>query len=204
LFAAPASRWLATVRSVFICFSPYFASVNSVELILYFACCRGLYGTLPNVESKVSRKHSIFLTLLIWLWLVMPCSLNAVRADEQPASDNGASGNGASDPIAIYTEAGANQAQLESIKLLAEGLQSVNTERAKEIMGLIRDIRNLSLQPDLDGKKLLADQNRVNSLQSAMASERIKVLIKIRQLLTPPQREKLVTLMRVRREAKSP
>jgi Spy/CpxP family protein refolding chaperone len=160
---------------------------------------QSVLGQSPNVESKLSRKHSIFLTLLILLLLVMPCSLNAVAADEQAATDDGAS-----DPIAIYTEAGANQAQLENIKLLAQGLQSVNTERAKEIMALIRDIRNLSLQPDLDGKKLLADQNRVNSLQAAMASERIKVLIKIRQLLTPPQREKLVTLMRAKREGKSP
>jgi len=142
----------------------------------------------------MNLRSSIFLT--IWILL---CSSNTVQAADEQTETNG----GASDPIEIYRDAGANEAQTERIKTLAEQMQSVNADRAREIMGLIRDIKNLSLQPDLDEKKLLADQTRINNLQAAMALERTKLLIKVRKLLTPPQREKLVVLMRQRRDAGS-
>jgi Spy/CpxP family protein refolding chaperone len=66
-------------------------------------------------------------------------------------------------------------------------------------MDLIRNLRILSLQPDLDEKKILSTQNKINDLQGAMAIDRLKLNIKVRKILSPEQRVRLVSAIREQR-----
>jgi Spy/CpxP family protein refolding chaperone len=120
---------------------------------------------------------------LIALMLLAP---NAVHAQEQ-------------DPFAIYVKAGIDPSQHAQITELATQMEQTNIGRSHEIMELIKEIRTLSLQPDLDEKKILATQNKINDLQNAMVMERLKLNMKVRKILTPEQRIKLVSIIKEQR-----
>ncbi len=107
------------------------------------------------------------------------------------------------DPFALYVQAGIDPSQHAQIAELGSQLEQTNIGRAHEIMGLIQNIRTLSLQVDLDEKKILSTQNRINELQAAMANDRLKLNLKVRRLLTPAQRAKLVSLIKEQRAAPS-
>ena len=121
-----------------------------------------------------------------------------VRAQVPPETKDGI------DPLALYLQAGINGEQQEKIRQMGADLEQLNIGRAHELMSLIHTMRQLSLQPNLDEKKILATQEKINQLQDAMATERIKLNIKVRKLLSPAQREKLVTLLQQQRSAPSP
>ncbi|MBS1955315.1 MAG: hypothetical protein JST89_14115 [Cyanobacteria bacterium SZAS-4] len=123
------------------------------------------------------------LAALVALLLV---AQNAVQAQEQ-------------DPFAIYVKAGIDPSQHAQITELATQVEQTNIGRSHEIMNLIKDIRTLSLQPDLDEKKILAAQSKINDLQGAMVLERLKLNMKVRKLLTPEQRIKLVAIIKEQR-----
>ena len=102
------------------------------------------------------------------------------------------------DPAAIYIQAGANKEQVEQIRALAKDYESKSSEQAGEVMDLLRDMHKFSLQPDLDEEKILVTQDKINKLQNEMATEKVKLLISIRKVLTPEQRKDLVKLMKKR------
>ncbi len=120
----------------------------------------------------------------------MLLAANVVHAQEQ-------------DPFAIYVKAGIDPSQHAQITELATQMEQANIGRSLEIMDLIKDIRTLSLQPDLDEKKILAAQNKINDLQGAMVMDRLKLNMKVRKLLTPEQRVRLVSIIKVQRSMPS-
>ncbi|RTL35619.1 MAG: periplasmic heavy metal sensor [Candidatus Melainabacteria bacterium] len=107
------------------------------------------------------------------------------------------------DPLDVYVKAGIDATQHAQITELASQLEQTNIGRSHEIMDLIKEIRTLSLQPDLDEKKILAAQNKINELQGAMAIDRLKLNMKVRKLLNPEQRTKLVSIIREQRSMPS-
>lgn len=107
------------------------------------------------------------------------------------------------DPLSVYVKAGIDGSQHAQITDLASQLEQTNISRSHEIMDLIKEIRALSLQPDLDEKKILAAQNKINELQGAMAIDRLKLNMKVRKLLTPEQRTKLVSIIKEQRSTPS-
>jgi Spy/CpxP family protein refolding chaperone len=108
------------------------------------------------------------------------------------------------DPLSIYVQAGIDPSQHAQITELGTQLEQTNIGRSHEILDLIKNLRQLSLQPDLDEKKILSTQNRINDLQAAMSIDRLKLNMKIRRLLTPDQRTKLVSLIKIQRATPSP
>lgn len=132
------------------------------------------------------RRNSVCASLLGSLVAFMLLAPNAVHAQEQ-------------DPFAIYVKAGIDPSQHAQITELATQMEQTNIGRSHEIMELIKEIRTLSLQPDLDEKKILAAQNKINDLQGAMAMERLKLNMKVRKLLTPEQRMRLVAIIKEQR-----
>jgi Spy/CpxP family protein refolding chaperone len=66
------------------------------------------------------------------------------------------------------------------------------------MMTSMRDMRTLSLQPSPDEQTVLAKQEEINKVQSEQALERTKLMLKIRSILNPDQRQKLVQLMQQR------
>ncbi len=125
---------------------------------------------------------------LAWLIALAP---NVVRAES------------GADPLSLYVQAGIDPSQHAQITELGTQLEQTNIGRSHEILDLINNLRQLSLQPDLDEKKILSTQNRINDLQAAMAIDRLKLNMKIRRLLTPEQRTKLVSLIKVQRATPS-
>lgn len=135
----------------------------------------------------VSRSSSLACTsTLATLMAFLLFAPNAVHAQDQ-------------EPFAIYVKAGIDPSQHAQITELASQMEQTNIGRSHEIMNLIKEIRTLSLQPDLDEKKILAAQTKINELQGAMALERLKLNMKVRKLLTPEQRIKLVSIIKEQR-----
>ena len=99
------------------------------------------------------------------------------------------------DPLAIYRLAGIDKQQEEKIRQLAKSFEDVNLVRLQGILNLQQEMRALSLKPDPDEQTIIAKQTEINKLQAQMSIERIQMLLKIRQLLQPEQKQRLVELM---------
>jgi Spy/CpxP family protein refolding chaperone len=99
------------------------------------------------------------------------------------------------DPLALYRMSGINADQEEQIRKLAHEFEDAQRVRAKSLLALLAQIRVLSLQPDPPEDQLLLTQTEVNKVTGDMAIERQKLLLKVRKVLTPDQRKKLVAIM---------
>lgn len=104
--------------------------------------------------------------------------------------------SGASDPMAIYRQAGVSQEQEMRIRQLAKDFEDQARVKAKRMMGLIQEMHQLSLDTDPDEKAVLAKQDEINAVTAEMATDRIKLLLTIRKQLTAEQKAKLVGMMK--------
>ncbi|HEY9730498.1 MAG TPA: hypothetical protein V6C89_01210 [Drouetiella sp.] len=135
---------------------------------------------------RANRTNSLALLMALATTLMIPGSVQAQA-----------------DPLSVYVKAGIDGSQHAQITDLAAQLEQTNISRSHEIMDLIKEIRVLSLQPDLDEKKILTAQNKINELQGAMAIDRLKLNMKVRKLLTPEQRTRLVSIIKEQRATPS-
>ncbi len=103
-----------------------------------------------------------------------------------------------SDPVAIYKEAGISAEQESAIRKLAQNYDQENAVKLESLAQMLQDLRDMAYQKTLNESGMLAKQEEINKLQSDMAMQRIKLVIKIRGLLTPAQNEKLVTALQSR------
>ncbi len=99
------------------------------------------------------------------------------------------------DPIFIYRQAGINSDQEDKIRKLAQTFEGQQRVRSKKIMDLVVQMRGLQLQPDPNADEVLGVQNEINKLGGEMALDRIKLLLDIRKVLTPDQKQKLVAIL---------
>ena len=99
------------------------------------------------------------------------------------------------DPIAIYKEAGIDAEQEVKIRNLATEYERDSAEKANAIVQLLREMRHLSLDPELDAKKIMDTQKEINKLQGVMAIDKVQLLIRIRSQLRTDQKRKLVALL---------
>lgn len=120
-------------------------------------------------------------------YFVSPHSVSA----QMPGAEQGGG-----DPIQIYREAGVDANQEQEIRRLAKEFEDLNKVRYKLMINLLKEMKGYSLQPEPNEKQVLAKQDEINTLQAEMATERIKLMLKIRQVLTTDQKERLVGLMR--------
>ncbi len=139
----------------------------------------------------VTRKLAAVFSLALGLVMVAP---PMVLSQGQP----GGAGGQRQDPLAIYRAAGADEAQLKQIHEAAGQFDVSAQARAKQMIGLMQDMKQLSLQTDPDQSAVLAKQEEMNKVQNEQSNERIKLMLKIRTLLNPTQKQKLVQLMQQR------
>lgn len=114
-------------------------------------------------------------------------SANVLPAASAPYTQN--------DPLAMYKRTGINQAQIDKINALTAEFQKLLTEKTQVMVGLMRDMRAISLQVTPDDKVTLAKQAEINALNNEMANQRIKLMLAMRNVLTVEQRQKLVQFM---------
>ncbi|CAN5391354.1 hypothetical protein BH11CYA1_BH11CYA1_17050 [soil metagenome] len=105
------------------------------------------------------------------------------------------------DPLAVYREAGIDKDQEIKIRQLAKEFEDGQRVRLALMANLLKDMRNLQMQPDPNEKAALAKQDEINKVQSEMGTERVKLVLKIRSVLTFDEKQRLVENMR--RPAKS-
>lgn len=102
------------------------------------------------------------------------------------------------DPVAVYVEAGINKEQEGKIRQMAKDFEDMQGVRLKLMATLLKDMRALQLEADPDEKKVLSKQDDINKVHSEMATDRVKLMLKIRGLMTPEQRQRLVQLIQER------
>jgi len=118
-------------------------------------------------------------------------SPSVVQAQGQPGGPPGP----ARDPIAIYRAAGCSPEQEAQIRELAKSFEELARAKGQQVVGLWKDMRNLSLQPDPEPSAIMAKQDEINKVNSDMATEKMKLMLSIRKVLTPDQKQRLVQLM---------
>ncbi|SRR5579885_503775 len=116
-----------------------------------------------------------------------------MQASAQPGG--GSSGGGNDDPLAIYRAAGINSDQEQEIRRLAKEFEDAQRVRLKSLLGLMQDMNNLQRQADPPEPEVLAKQEEINKLTNEMATERVKLLLKVRKVLTADQKQKLVKIL---------
>lgn len=116
------------------------------------------------------------------------CAPYMVRAENSPFESK--------DPIAVYVEAGASQEQQQSIRTLAQEFESSAKVKVVRAGNLMRKLQQLSLEPEPDEKTVLALQEEINTIQADLAMSRLKLMLKIRSVLTGEQRLRLVQLLK--------
>lgn len=99
------------------------------------------------------------------------------------------------DPADTYKKIGADEGQLAMIRQAITDFEQKARARAQSLLGLFREVRQLQLQSEPDEKTVLSKQDEINKLQAEMATERMKLMLKIRSLLNPEQKQRLVQLM---------
>ncbi|MCC7530163.1 MAG: periplasmic heavy metal sensor [Candidatus Melainabacteria bacterium] len=125
------------------------------------------------------------------------CCLSFLASHSVQAQGGQAGGTGAaSDPMAIYRQAGVSQEQEMRIRQLAKDFEDQARVKAKRMMGLIQEMHQLSLEVDPDEKAVLGKQDEINQVTAEMANDRIKLLLSIRKQLTEAQKQKLVGMMK--------
>lgn len=133
-----------------------------------------------------------FKQLLIWsTFLTVTAAPSAVAAKEHLLSPG-------SDPIAIYREAGIDEAQERKILGMANAYEKAEDAKARQLIAHIKKLKTLSLSPELDEDTIIKTQEEINKLQGEMAMEKIHLLFVIRKSLTNEQKVRLVGLMQNR------
>ena len=106
--------------------------------------------------------------------------------------------NDKKDPVLIYREAGASNEQEAKIRQYAQEYEKAARVRVERLHNLNKQMTDLSYEAELDEKKITTLQDEINELQNSINSERIKLMLRIRSLLSSEQKSKLVELMKAR------
>jgi len=105
------------------------------------------------------------------------------------------SGNAKQDPFALYIQAGASSEQIAQIHQLVDDFTEAQKQRGKAMVVLMKDMHTLSLQPDPDSGKVMDKQGEINKSANEMANAKLKLMLKIRSVLSPEQKQRLVQLI---------
>ena len=136
------------------------------------------------------KKFACLLTFVVLFQFI--CPLANVFAQQEGGETVPA------DPLELYKKAGIDSDQEGEIRKMMKEFESAHRVRMKSLFGLMKDMRSLQLQANPSEDEVLAKQDEINKLSGEIATERIKLMLKIRKLLSPSQRQRLVQLVRVK------
>ncbi len=101
------------------------------------------------------------------------------------------------DPLAIYKEAGIDKEQERKIRIMAKEFEDGQRVRLALFGNLLKEMRDLQFEPDPDERKVLAKQDEINKVQAEIGTERVKLVLKIRSILSFDEKQRLVTNLRL-------
>lgn len=108
------------------------------------------------------------------------------------------------DPFEMYAQVGASPEQIAQMKTLVEQFTEAQKQRGQGYMKLIGDMQTLSLQPDPDPTAVMAKQSEINKAGNEMANAKLQLMLKMRGVLTPEQKEKWVKMLQTPAPGQSP
>jgi hypothetical protein len=111
-------------------------------------------------------------------------------------------GNGVTpnrDPMAIYRSCGVNPVEERKIRQLVQEFEGMQRVRLKLLSNLLEEMRQFGLQTDPDPKAVIAKQDEINKLTSTMADDRIKLLLAIRDIMSPDEKQHLIDTLQSER-----
>jgi len=100
------------------------------------------------------------------------------------------------DKLAMYRATGIDKEQESKLLALTKEYEDVMLPKAKTLVQLLSEMQGLSLQPDPDQNTVLSKQDEINKVNGDISNERLKFSLKMRNVLTPEQKEKFVQLMK--------
>lgn len=103
-----------------------------------------------------------------------------------------------SDALSLYRQSGIDASQEAQISEMARNYQAVVQMKQERAGHWLNNLKRSSLQPDPDAVSVLNSQEEINRLLGEIATERVKLMLRIRSVLTPEQKQKLVDLLRQR------
>jgi Spy/CpxP family protein refolding chaperone len=152
---------------------------------------------LSNSFARLIISMAVPVTLMTGL---APYAVNAADTGAKPAPTQAqpAAEDREGDPLAIYADAGASAEQLTKIRDLAREWETNARVKSERIHKIMKELQTMSLTTDPDADKAVANQNEINSLMSEMSISKLKLMLKIRTLLSAEQKTKLVELLKAR------
>lgn len=168
---------------------------NTVSASLSEALSAGWLEALsaPLYGAKLVALTGLALMAVVPVVSAQPISDAPIAATaDTPRIPAGSALGRNTDPLKLYREAGIDKEQEYKIRKLAKTFEEQQRVRIGLLGSLLKDMRKLELQADPDEKKALAKQDEINKIQAEIGTERIKLLLAIRNVLTFEQKERLV------------
>jgi Spy/CpxP family protein refolding chaperone len=138
------------------------------------------------------NSNIVFYSIVSALGLSLVLFQSAYCTDEMSSSNTRPS---KADPLAAYKATGINASQESKLKELLADFEALTADKGKTMIQLMNEMRAISLQPDANEQIALSKQNEINKVNNQMSDERIKLMFKMRAVLTADQRAKLVKQM---------
>ncbi len=144
------------------------------------------------MKKELTRAIMAMSCLAILLTSMVPAYSQA-HSERQPGPD----------PMEIYLQVGIDADQEAKIRSLVNKFEDDASKRSQEVFRLSKQIFELSMQPDPDGSAVMDAQAEINKIQNQSANEKLILLLKIRHVLKPDQKNKLVQIIRTRQQARA-
>ena len=133
------------------------------------------------------------LSIALGLIVFAPSVVQAQGPAQGPGQGQG-QGQPQQDPLSMYKAIGADEGQLGQIRSAVKQFEDESRTRAQQIFSLMKEMRGLSSQPDPDEPTVLAKQTDINKVSADQAIARTKLMLAVRKILRPDQKQKLVQM----------
>ena len=122
----------------------------------------------------------IVLPALVALVLAAPQAVQAQQPQGMP------------DPLGIYKQIGCKPDQLNQITTIHKEFEGLYKTAQSRIAENQKKMQDLSMTPLPDEKATLATNDQLNQLIAEVNTAHVKMMLKVRKVLTPDQRSKVV------------
>jgi Spy/CpxP family protein refolding chaperone len=99
------------------------------------------------------------------------------------------------DPLAGYRAVGIDKEQESKLTAIAKEFEGEMIAKTGRLIALMKEMHALSLQPDPEQNAVLAKQDEINKANGDIALARVRLVLKMRGVLTAEQKQKFIQLL---------